>query len=227
MYHISYIRVYNGNEMAGLVDGLPLNKHQQKTEATRRKLLQSARRIFARDGFQAARIEDIAAESGHTRGAFYAHFPDKEDLFLALLEQQARLHKQRIVHMLEKCPSAEERLRCLREYYVSRLSDREWTMLILEFKLFALRHGRLRARLAAAHRRIRASLNLQVFEDLLPDSLRGNPPLHELRRLGLEAMLNGLVLERAYDPKRISEEEAARLLRHEFDAMVGLGGAAD
>lgn len=212
--------------MAGLLEGLPPNKHQQKTEATRRKLLQSARRIFARDGFQAARIEDIAADAGHTRGAFYAHFPAKEDLFLALLEQQARLHKQRIVQMLEKCHSADERLHCLREYYVSRLSDREWTMLMLEFKLFALRHGKLRARLAAAHQRIRASLNLQLIEELLPESLRGDARLHELRRLGLEAMLNGLVLERAYDPKRISEEEGARLLRHEFNAMIGLDGAA-
>ena len=42
-----------------------------------------------RDGFEAARIEDIAAASGHTRGAFYANFETKEDLFLALLEQQS------------------------------------------------------------------------------------------------------------------------------------------
>ncbi|MGH9584718.1 MAG: TetR/AcrR family transcriptional regulator [Bryobacteraceae bacterium] len=201
---------------------VPLNKHQQKTEAMRRKLLKSARRIFARDGFQAARIEDIAADAGHTRGAFYAHFPAKEDLFLALLEYQARAHKERICRLLESCSSQDERLRCLREYYVSRLSDREWTMLTLEFKLFALRHGKLRARLAAAHRRIRASLNLQLIQDLLPERLRSDVHLHELRRLGLEAMLNGLVLERAYDPKRISEAEAVRLLGHAFDAMLGL-----
>ena len=61
------------------------NKHQQKSEATRRKLIDAALRIFARDGFEAARLEDIAKESGHTRGAFYANFDTKEDLFLALL----------------------------------------------------------------------------------------------------------------------------------------------
>lgn len=201
---------------------VPLNKHQQRTEAMRRKLLKSARRIFARDGFQAARIEDIAADAGHTRGAFYAHFPAKEDLFLALLEHQARAHKERIQQMLENCSSEEERLGCLRDYYVARLSDREWNMLMLEFKLFALRHGKLRARLAAAHRRIRDSLHLQLIQQLLPERLRSDRDLFELRRLGLEAMLNGLVLERAYDPKRISEGEAVRLLRHAFDTMMGL-----
>lgn len=208
--------------MAAPAEALPPNKHQQKTEATRRKLLQSARKIFARDGFQAARIEDIAADAGHTRGAFYAHFPAKEDLFLALLEQQARMHKDRLVRLLENCPTVDERLQCLRDYYVARLSDREWTMLMLEFKLFALRRGGLRARLAAARRRIHASIHLQSFHELLPERLRGDARLHEVRRAGLEAMLNGLVLERACDPKRISEVEAARLLRHAFDAMLGL-----
>src|SRR5947209_3933413 len=64
------------------------NKHQLKTDQMRRKLLRSARKIFARDGFEAARLEDIAADAGHTRGAFYAHFESKEQLFFALLEQQ-------------------------------------------------------------------------------------------------------------------------------------------
>jgi AcrR family transcriptional regulator len=57
----------------------PLNKHQQKTEETRRKLLAAALRIFARDGFERSRLEDIAAEAGYTRGAFYANFATKED----------------------------------------------------------------------------------------------------------------------------------------------------
>ncbi|HUE01503.1 MAG TPA: TetR family transcriptional regulator, partial [Bryobacteraceae bacterium] len=67
----------------------PCNKHQQRTAATRQALLDAARRIFVRDGFAAARIEDVAAATGHTRGAFYAHFHTKEDLFFALFEQEA------------------------------------------------------------------------------------------------------------------------------------------
>lgn len=208
---------------------VPLNKHQLRTEAMRRKLLNSARRIFARDGFQAARIEDIAADAGHTRGAFYAHFQTKEDLFLALLEQQAKAKLERIWKLLEDCSSPEERLRCLRNYYVAQLSDREWTMLTLEFKLFALRHGKLRAKLAAAHRRIRASLNVAFIEEGLPQRLKRGSRSWELRRLALEAMLNGLVLEHAYDPKRISEREAVFLLRRAFDTMMGVddSGAPD
>ena len=204
-----------------ILSGVPPNKHQLRTEATRQKLLKSARRIFARDGFEAARIEDVAADAGHTRGAFYAHFQTKEELFLALLEQQANIHFERIRQLLESARSPEERLRRLREYYVACLRDREWTMLILEFKLFALRHGRLRARLAEAHRRIRDSLLFEQLEQYLPDNVQCKARGRELRHVALEAMLNGLALERMYDPKRLSEREANRILRLVFNTLVG------
>src|ERR1700688_3360248 len=59
----------------------------ERTEATKRKLLAAAKRIFAQEGFEAARLEDIAARAGYTRGAFYANFESKEDIFFALLER--------------------------------------------------------------------------------------------------------------------------------------------
>jgi AcrR family transcriptional regulator len=54
---------------------------------TRRALLDTARRLFTRDGFQATRTEEIVEESGLTRGALYHHFRDKEDLFRAVHEE--------------------------------------------------------------------------------------------------------------------------------------------
>src|SRR5689334_14386723 len=131
-----------------------MTKHQRRTEATRRALLDAARRIFARDGFEASRIEDIAAATGHTRGALYAHFSSKEDLFFALFEQEAGDRLRELKSVLERRPDAQKRLTELRKFYVARVADRQWVMLSLEFKLFALRHPRLRARLARTHRRI-------------------------------------------------------------------------
>src|SRR3954447_15261603 len=120
------------------------NKHQQKTEETRRRLLLAARKVFARDGFEAARLEDIAQEAGHTRGAFYAHYDSKEDLFFALLEQQAYEHQVQIQRLLSPLSSQKEKLQAIREYYVTKAGDRSWSMLMLEFKLFAARHPRVR-----------------------------------------------------------------------------------
>src|ERR1700728_2568407 len=86
-------------------------KHQRRTEATRRALLEAALRIFARDGFEASRIEDIAGATGHTRGAFYAHFNCKEDLFFALFEQEAGDRLRDLRTVMERCPDSGARLR--------------------------------------------------------------------------------------------------------------------
>ena len=197
---------------------MAVNKHHQKSEATRRKLLDAALRIFARDGFEAARLEDIAKESGHTRGAFYANFDTKEDLFFALLEQQASEKLEKLRLRLEQHTTVPERLRTLREFYLNRATDRQNMLLTLEFKLFALRHPKLRARMAAAHRRIRASLNYESLRKLIspsPDSER-----NELNKILLEVVLSGLVLEHAYDPKRISAKQMVETLGRAFDMFA-------
>jgi len=196
------------------------SKHQQRTEATRRALLEAARRIFARDGFEASRIEDIASATGHTRGAFYAHFSSKEDLFFALLEQDAGERLLILRAVLEKCPSSEGRLHALRKYFVARVADRQWVLLTLEFKLFALRHPKLRARLARTHRRIRESLKLEMISKLIPELMRGGRASRELRRVALEAVLNGLVLEHAYDPETLSQTQAVSVLGRMFDVLM-------
>jgi AcrR family transcriptional regulator len=198
-------------------------KHQQRTEATRRALLDAARRIFARDGFEATRIEDIAGATGHTRGAFYAHFSSKEDLFFALFEQEAGDRLRGLRSVMERCPDTAARLRALRKFYVGRVSDRQWVMLALEFKLFALRHPRLRARLARTHRRIRASLKLEIISKLIPGLMNSSRESQEVRRVALEAVLNGLVLEHAYDPETISQAQATTVLGRMFDFLMPNG----
>ena len=195
------------------------NKHQQRTEQTRRKLLEAGLRIFVRDGFEAARIEDIAAAAGHTRGAFYANFETKEDLFLALLEQQSVKRVAELHRLVERCNSPEEALKTLRARYVKRADDLRWVILALEFKLFALRHKKLHAKLAAAHRRNRRSMNFDAITKFLPPRLHDGETA-EACKVMLEVALSGLVLEHAYDPKRISREKVARQLEQIFDMVL-------
>jgi AcrR family transcriptional regulator len=197
---------------------MAVNKHQQKTEATRRKLLEAALLVFARDGFEAARIEDIASQSGYTRGAFYANFDTKEDLFFALLEQKAGERIQELRRRLEKHESPAQRIRTLRSFYLERAKDSASMLLTLEFKLFALRHPKMRARAAAAHRRIRASLKYEAVAQLLP--WHGSEEPKEPDKVLLEVVLAGLVLEHSYDPKRISARQTAETLGRVFDLLI-------
>src|SRR5580658_8946621 len=100
------------------------SRQQARTEATRRKLLEAAEKLFARDGFEAARLEDIASLAGYTRGAFYANFQSKEDIFFALLERWVGLRVSEVNALNAQQESAAEQLRSLRDHYVQKTQDR-------------------------------------------------------------------------------------------------------
>ena len=60
--------------------------------ATRDRILQAALQIFAQKGYHRALVDDIVHASGTSKGAVYHHFPNKEALFLALVDElSARL----------------------------------------------------------------------------------------------------------------------------------------
>jgi TetR/AcrR family transcriptional repressor of nem operon len=64
---------------------LPYTKeHKEKTRA---RVVGSARRLFNRHGFAGVSIDDIMAEAGLTRGGFYNHFENKEELYAAVVAQ--------------------------------------------------------------------------------------------------------------------------------------------
>jgi AcrR family transcriptional regulator len=61
----------------------------EKKPETRRRLLEAAAQVFIRRGFQGASVEEICAEAGFTRGAFYSNFESKEEMFVELLQERA------------------------------------------------------------------------------------------------------------------------------------------
>src|SRR5579862_8275407 len=89
----------------------------KRTAATRRKLLTAAKRIFAQNGFEAARLEDIAAGAGYTRGAFYANFESKEDIFFALFEEWVRERVESLTTAVHRHSDPDEKLVALRTHY--------------------------------------------------------------------------------------------------------------
>ena len=131
---------------------LPPTRQQARTDTTRRKLLLAAEKIFARDGFEAARLEDIAALAGYTRGAFYANFQSKEDIFFALLERWFAQRIAEVNALIARQETPAKLLRALRDDYVQKTKDRRFSLLSLEFKLFSLRHPEAHARLRARQR---------------------------------------------------------------------------
>jgi AcrR family transcriptional regulator len=63
-----------------------MDRRAEKGEATRRRLVETATRLFAERGYEDTPVELVLAEAGVSRGALYHHFASKEALFEAALD---------------------------------------------------------------------------------------------------------------------------------------------
>lgn len=63
--------------------------------STRERILDAAMELFSAKGFYDTRLDEIAAEASASKGAIYFHFPNKEKLFIALVDQFADLIERR------------------------------------------------------------------------------------------------------------------------------------
>ncbi len=61
--------------------------HQERSREKRNRLVKAGFRIFARDGYEGARIADISREAGISVGSFYHRFGDKRGFFDILIEE--------------------------------------------------------------------------------------------------------------------------------------------
>ena len=74
---------------------------KQKQAETREQLLEAAERVFLRRGLAGSSVEEIAAEAGFTRGAFYSNFESKDQLFIELLQDRVYRNYARMVDRVE------------------------------------------------------------------------------------------------------------------------------
>jgi AcrR family transcriptional regulator len=201
-----------------------------RTAATRSKLIAAAAHIFARDGFEAARLEDIAAAAGYTRGALYANFKDKEDLFFALLEDWISERVSELDGLLRKeARNPPAKLRTLRSYYAQCAKDRRLVLLSLEFTLYAIRHPAAHERLRARKRRLRAH-GVELIEEITRSEDRTNraaprrllPVSVRATTAALGALSNALLLEHTVDPQTMTDADVRHLLGVFFDALLAV-----
>ena len=62
---------------------------ERTREQRRRQLLDAAWRCIAREGYRDLTVEDVCADAGLSKGAFYSHFASKEELLLGLIADDA------------------------------------------------------------------------------------------------------------------------------------------
>ena len=87
----------------------------ESSKSTRDRILDAALQIFSNKGYHDTKLDEIADESHTSKGAIYFHFPNKERLFLALVDQFADLLERRITEAILKEKEGVDRVRAALE----------------------------------------------------------------------------------------------------------------
>ena len=149
---------------------------------TRAALLDAAADVFARKGFAAATLDEIAEIAGFTRGAVHHHFASKEELFLGAIARRDQellaSYEPLAADMLP--PDPHENAERWRQVHASDELD---TMLRLELRLLALRDDEVRRRLIDVDRQATTATTERLTEVAAAQDLSWRHPPDQIATL--------------------------------------------
>lgn len=193
---------------------------QEQRERTRAALVDAAAKVIVERGFAAASVEAIATEAGYTRGAFYANFASKEELFVEVLQRRVYDMYRR---MAAESGDPETRLglRALGERLaaIQRAPEGAWLFrLWLEVLAHAERDERLREIVSgfwSGTRRLGTASIAKAYEDV-----EKKPPLApDVLASAMIAMDIGLALQHYVDPDAVPLEVYPDVFEAVFGAL--------
>jgi AcrR family transcriptional regulator len=194
---------------------------ERRRAMTRQHLLDAAAIVFARAGFHAATLDEIATTAGFSKGAVYSNFKNKDDLFLALVEDRIERQFAVVEEVLETSgPDADELLPQMADLIRTPtfIWDQSMQPLYLEFVLYASRNADARAKLAASIERWRILVQRLIEQQHAARGATARYPARQLAEISL-AVFEGLSIHRLLDPDSVTDETLGTTLSAFFDLM--------
>jgi hypothetical protein len=117
------------------------------------------------------------------------------------------LYADRMREMLERSTSTEQSLQIFRKFYIGSLEDKNWLLLLLEFKLLAIRRPESKERLRKVHRELHPQAqNEQEFTKVFGSGGPGKAALsRSLAVATLAPILSALAVEAQFEPALLEE----------------------
>jgi len=180
-----------------------LSRKERQAE-TRLRLLDAAEQVFLRRGLQGSSVEEITAEAGFSRGAFYSNFKSKDELFVELLQDRVYRQYAEMAEQAQEQPGTpRDRLRWGAERLrdVQKREEGSWLFrLWLECLTQAARDEdfrKLAATFWSGNRGLLAEQTKEVYEEL-----GSKPPLPpEQIATAMIALDVGLAVQHLVDPE--------------------------
>ncbi|CDO26446.1 TetR family transcriptional regulator [Mycolicibacterium mageritense DSM 44476 = CIP 104973] len=188
---------------------------------TRALLLDAAARTFARKGYAAASVEEIAATAGFSVGAVYSNFSGKEQLFSELMADRATGRIGEVVETLsgDHTAGAAGPLRALGRMLIEIADkDIEFEAIQSEFWLHAVRNPEVMQILVDRSAKTLASLREILTEALERNNVDASVSPDAFAVVVL-ALFQGLIRQRRIDPGRVPEELFGQALAWQLAGM--------
>jgi len=142
---------------------------------TREKLLVSALETFLQAGYSGATIEGISENAGFSRGAFYAHFASKEDIFLEIVASEADKITPTLIERIEGASSPSEVIGIVSGWAEERSQTQSLAILMFEAMQQARTNGTLDERYTQLFRQNWHSVG-EAMRPFFPDQRLPCPP---------------------------------------------------
>jgi len=190
-----------------------IRKHRQ------RQILQAARDVFAKDGFDSARMDDVADASGLSKGTLYLYYKSKDDLIAGLLKTTFNDLLVQLRALLEIDKSVETRLLDYAQQMTTYMQQDASTLNIAyEFYAVAARQPNVRRLLQTYFADYRAALTALLEQGIK----RGEFARFDTTQtaLTLIALLEGLTLLWFTDPDAVQLETVLLAALRDFFARL-------
>jgi TetR/AcrR family transcriptional regulator, fatty acid metabolism regulator protein len=106
-----------------------------KTEEKRKRILQAAVKVFARKGYFAARVSEIAKTAGVADGTIYLYFKGKEDILVRLFDEVMAEQAVELRKAVGRLSSAPERLRAIAQHHLRTMGNNRDLAVVFQVEL--------------------------------------------------------------------------------------------
>jgi AcrR family transcriptional regulator len=175
----------------------------------REQIVQATIRCLARDGASGLRMKRVAREAKVSQGILHYYFAGKRAMLVAALETVIADLDRRLARLLAGAPDASARLRAVIRGCLDQAdANRQFWIVFVEFWGEMMHDEELLRVNAALYRQFRRSLAALVAQGVRSGVFRRVDP--EEAGAVVLALVDGVSLQRTFDPRAFPREQAAR-----------------
>jgi len=182
---------------------------QQRSEETRAHILQSSLGLFSKSGYDGTGVAEICRAAGVSKGAFYHHFPSKQAVFQALLEDWLTHLNQSMTNLLDGAPDVPSGLLRLVDVMGPVFQDASGQLpMFLEFWTQSSRDPVLWQTAIAPYHSFQAMFTAAIEKGIAEGSIR--PVDAGATAQTLMSLAIGVILQGLMDPEGAAWDQVAR-----------------